>query len=522
MQESYFLVLDAGTGSARSIIFDERGNQISVAQQEWTHRIIPEYEGAIEFETDKNWEIVKELIRLSIKKAGVKGSQIKAISATSMREGFVIYDSNGEEIWACSNVDSRAKDEVVELIITNPALEKALYKRTGQTFSLSAIPRLLWIKKHQPEIYDKIHNFSMLSDWILYKLSGEIIVEPSNGSTSGLIDLETRNWSGEVIEKCDLPLGIYPTIVEPGSIIGKVKGDVANETGLSEKTYVVVGGGDSQVGCLGLGAVNDRDTVILGGTFWQQEVNIDKPLFHKDAKVRVNCHAAKNLWQLEGISFLTGFAMRWFRDAFCQEEKSIAKRLGIDTYSLLSEKAKGIPLGSYGIAVVFSDVMNYIKWKHSSPSILNFDINNPLHSDKYVVFRALMENAGYIALGNLLEIKSVTGFFPEVVTFAGGSSKNSFWSSLMADILGIPVRVPKVKEATALGASMLCGVATGVYDSLNDAVRSMVKIEAEYLPDNDNNKLYRGYYNQWREIYKNMLEITERTSLQPLWKAPGT
>ena len=516
---NHFLVIDAGTGSGRAVLFDERGHEISFAQREWRHLNLTGVPGAIDFDVKGNWEIIKELIKEAVHKSHVDPASIIGITSTSMREGLVLYDKNGEELWACSNVDARAQEEVV--LLKEKGLEKEIYDITGQTFSISDVPRLLWIKRHLPDVYDRIHTLGMISDWVIYKLSGEFFVEPSNVSTSGFFHTMNRVWDAGLIDKLDLPKDIYPKVVEPGTKIGKIRKELAQELGLSPDTYIIMGGGDAQLGTIGVGAVSEYDTVILGGTFWQQEVNVTKPVPHPEGKIRINAHAVPELWQYEGISFLIGLVMRWFRDAFCQEEVKIAKELGISAYSILSEEAKGVPAGAYEIMPIFSDVMNYMHWKHAAPSLLNFDINEPEKFGKPQIFRALMENAGFNSLGNLKEIANAIGFYPEEIIFAGGASYSPVWSGIMASVLNVRVRVPKVKEATALGGMMCASVGTGVYKDFVEAKDNVVRFEAIYEPDPEEHDIYLEIFKKWREVYKSILELSDRGYLRHMWKAPG-
>lgn len=238
-----------------------------------------------------------------------------------MREGFVLYDQDGQEIWACANVDGRASAEVSELKEIRSHLEKDLYTKSGQTFSLGALPRLLWIKKHEPDVYNTIHSFTMLNDWILYKLSRVLQIGPSNGCTSGIFDLQNRVWDNDVAKECGLSLPFSPTVNEAGTVIGNVTKECAALTGLCEGIPVVAGGGDAQMASLGTGVVKPNQTLICGGSFWQQEANVTEPIPDPQAAIRINCHVVRNLWQYETIAFFPGLVMRWFRDAFCQEEK---------------------------------------------------------------------------------------------------------------------------------------------------------------------------------------------------------
>ena len=183
----YLMAVDAGTGSVRAVVFDLDGNQIGCSQQEWTHREDPRYPGSMDFDWVHNWELASGCIRDVLHETGVAPDEIAAVSTTCMREGILLYDQDGNEIWACANVDARSTDEVGRLISTNPELEKQLYQQSGQSYALNAIPRILWVKDKMPEIYEKTAVVGMFNDWLIYKLTGVLAVEPSNGSTTCLL-----------------------------------------------------------------------------------------------------------------------------------------------------------------------------------------------------------------------------------------------------------------------------------------------------------------------------------------------
>jgi autoinducer 2 (AI-2) kinase len=517
----YLMALDAGTGSGRCVIFDERGTQLAVSQQEWTHKTDPRFPGSMEFDVEKNWRILSECIQEALNASQVAPQEIAGISATSMREGIVLYDKVGKELWACANVDSRATQEVIELTQLEEGLEQKIYKISGQTFSLGAIPRILWVKKHFPELYEATHSVNMLSDWVLYKLTGELVVDPSNGCTTGLFDLHTRQWKPEIATWCHLRDDIFPPVHEAGTIIGKVNRTAAEATGLAEGTLVVISGGDAQLGSVGVNAVLPGQTSVFGGSFWQQEVNMDAVRVDPDCRIRVNCHSVPNMWQMEGISFFPGLIARWFRDTFCQEEQRIAKATGLDAYYLLERQAAQVPVGSYGIVCTFSDVMNYIRWKHAAPSFINLDISSSKKSGKSVLFRAIQENAAYVAYGNLQVIASNTGEFPKEVIFAGGASKGKLWCQIVTDVLGVPLKVPVVKEATALGSALCVAVGVGLYSSIEEAANVTVKWDKSYEPDDKAHQIYQEHYDKWRRVYEKQMELVNSHITSPMWSAPG-
>ncbi|TNG91523.1 autoinducer-2 kinase, partial [Pasteurellaceae bacterium USgator41] len=221
------MALDAGTGSVRAVIFDLQGNQISSAQKEWTHLADPQIPGSMNFDLQPNWELASECIKQSIQRANIDSAQIVAVSTCSMREGIVLYDQQQRAIWACGNVDARAVEEVKALKMLNDrTFEKKVYDISGQTLALSAIPRLLWLSKHQPELYAQVHAISMISDWLAFMLSGELVVEPSNAGTTGLLNLKTRNWQPDLLEAVGLNSDILPAVKETGSLLGKVRSEI--------------------------------------------------------------------------------------------------------------------------------------------------------------------------------------------------------------------------------------------------------------------------------------------------------
>jgi autoinducer 2 (AI-2) kinase len=518
---SYLMAIDAGTGSVRAVIFDTLGNQISVAQEEWTHLAEEGVANSMSFDFKSNWKLVKKCIKNSLFSANLKGEDIIALSATSMREGIVLYDEKGKELWAVANVDARADKEVKYLKENFPSIEEEFYMASGQTFALGALPRIMWLKNNRPEIYEKVEKISMIGDWILARLSGVIASNPSNAGTTGIFSLESRDWVSEMATRVGLKDSIFPPCLEVGTLMGNVTKEAASETGLSTSTKVVMGGGDVQLGSAGLGVVELGDVAILGGSFWQQVVNIPsqtKP--PKDMGIRVNPHVISGQSQAEGITFFSGLVMRWFRDAFCDLEKLQAKEQGVDTYEILEQKASKVPVGSYGILPIFSDSMKYGKWYHSSPSFLNLNID-PEVCNRASMFRSLQENAAIVSSINLEKIKEFTSLEIDTIVFAGGASKGVLWSQILADVTGCTIKIPRVTEATALGAAMAAGVGAGIYISLVDAAKKLVVWDKIYEPNMQNNKTYTELKLRFEKAYEAQLKLVDDNITTSMWKAPG-
>ena len=517
----YLMTIDAGTGSVRAVIFDIKGNQISIWQEEWEHLQEKDVLNSMNFDYVNNWKLVTKCIKKSIKKAKISPNQIVALSASSMREGIVLYDKNGQEIWAVANVDARASQEVRYLKNNFKDIEYEFYQKSGQTFALAALPRLLWLKKYRKNIYSQVAYISMISDWILAKLSNVIATDPSNAGTTGIYSLKNRDWLPKMASKVGIKSNIFPPSYEPSEVLGNVTIEASNQTGLATTTKVVVGGGDVQLGATGLGVIKAGDVAILGGSFWQQIVNIPNDIKPpKNMDIRVNPHAISNLSQAEGITFFSGLIMRWFRDAFCQDEIKEALLKNIDVYSLLEQKASKVPLGSYGIMPIFSDSMKYGKWYHSAPSFINLNID-PHICNKASIFRSLQENACIVSNINLKKISKFTNIKPKTIVFASGASKGALWCQILADVTGCQIKVPKIKEATSLGGAIFAGIGAKVYKDIDEAIEKVVKWENIYKPNMKNHIKYKKIETKWKKIYKQQLKLVDQNLTTSMWKAPG-
>lgn len=520
VHEQYLLALDAGTGSVRAVLFSVEGAQICVAQREWQHKEDPRWPGSMDFDWVYNWKLTVDCIREVLDTTGINPQLIAGISTTCMREGILLYDKNGREIWACANVDARSVDEVGELIAMDPTLERELYRISGQTYALGALPRLLWVKNKMPAIYERAATIGMFNDWLAYKLTGILAVEPSNGSTTGIMDLHKRDWDPAIARRCGLRDDIFGPVHECGQILGGVCAQSAQVTGLAEKTPVVVGGGDCQLGMVGINACKPGQAGVFGGSFWQYEFNTATAQTDPACRVRVNCHAIPQVWQYEALAFKPGLVMRWYRDAFCQAEAQQAKELGLDVYDIMNREAEKVPAGSHGMVCCFSDVMNYIHWMHASPTFTNFELD-PTRFNKYSFYRAVLENTALLVRGHIELVADATGNEPDELVFAGGASKSNLWAQILADVCHKRVHVPEVKEATALGCAILAGYGVGIYPSIAEGAQRVVKWKQTFEPNPKNYDVYERLYENWKAIYAAQFELAEKGTTKSLWRAPG-
>jgi len=515
---SYLLAIDAGTGSCRALLFTEKGEQVAASLREWTHREPRDAPGGQDFDVAENWLLIAACVQDALRAVGATGADVAAVAATSMREGIVLYDKAGQEIWACPNVDSRAATEAAELIAEGAA--DRIYEISGDWVSITTPARLRWLARHRPEILAAARGLGMLSDWIETRLCGVLASEPSCGSSSGMFSLADRTWSDEIAQICGIDAAVLPPVRDPGTVVGTVTRRAAEETGLREGTPVVAGGADTQLALLGAGARPNEYTVVAG-TFWQNTILLDRPLIDPLTRLRTLCHVIPGQWMLEGIGFYCGMSMRWFRDAFCEAETAIARERGIDPYAVMEESASAVPPGSGGVLAIMSNLMNARRWVHATPSFLGFELSDPARSGRGACVRALEEAAAYVTRGHRDIIIELTGTAFTELVFTGGAAKGTLWPQIIADVTGLPVHVPVVKESSALGAAICAGTGGGIYGSLTDLEADLRARAATFEPNAGAVGVYDERYATWRQVYQRMLGMCDDGILSPLWRAAG-
>jgi autoinducer-2 kinase len=518
MSELATLAIDAGTGSCRALVFDAAGEQLGLGQREWAHASLPGVPGSQVFDTAGGWQLICACVRDALAAAALPPERIAAVSATSMREGMVLYDRGGREIWACPNVDGRAGQEAAELVASGAA--ETIYAEGGDWVSIISPARFRWIQRHEPAVYDSIAHMGMLSDWIVTRLSGEFATDPSAGSSSGLFRLSERTWSQRSLDLIGLSAEVLPPVRDPGTVAGVVTRAAAEQTGLAEGTPVVVGGADTQLGLIGLGLAESGRSTVVGGTFWQATVTLDEALIDPQRRLRTLCHSAPGQWMIEGIGFYSGFAFRWFRDAFCDLERQTAAASGRSSYELMEEAAAAVPPGSGGVIGLFSNVMDAKHWVQTAPGFLGFDIADPGSSGKKECIRAIQEAAAYAAFGHYEITAELTGSPPQEVVFTGGAANGRLWPQILADVLGVPVHVPRARESTALGAAMYAAVGAGLAGSVAE-LGAGIRFERTFEPDAGVHELYRELFARWRAVYERTLEMVDAGVIRPLWRSGG-
>ncbi|MGH2867264.1 MAG: autoinducer-2 kinase [Solirubrobacteraceae bacterium] len=514
------LAIDAGTGSCRAALFTPDGRQTALASREWSHPAPRGVPGGATFDIDRNWGLICACVRSVMSQSHTHPRDVAAVSATSMREGIVLYDAAGMEVWACPNVDARAGAEVAELVASGDA--ERIYGVAGDWVAITSAARLLWLSTHEPDVFAATRHVTMISDWILYRLSAVFVTDPSAGSSSGMFDLSARDWSPWVVERCGMPIDRFPAVAEPGTAVGEVTAAAARETGLDAGTPVVLGGADTQLALLGLGCSAPDTVTVIGGTFWQTAITTEVPLVDPHMRLRTLCHALPDRWMVEGIGFLSGLSMRWFRDAFCEPEMREAADTGVDAYALMEDLARQAPPGVSGVLATFSNVMDAKRWLHASPSFLQFDVTRPATSGRKECIRALEEGAAYVVQHHCEILAQISDRHFERIVMAGGAANGTLWPQIVADVTGLEVTVPVIKESAALGCALLGAAGVGLRPTPGEWSVPDDQIERIHVPDPDDHRAYVALCHEWSAAYAGALELVEHGLVNPLWRAAGT
>jgi len=517
---AYLLAIDAGTGSCRAALFTEAGAEVAAAGTGWAEvtRLDDRSDetAAAGLDLDRAWKLLAATIREALGRSGVHPAEVRAVSAASLRGGFVLMDAAGRELWSCGSTAPRVAEEVRRIRGDDLGFERRAYERSGQTLAMAAIPRLLWLEKHAPHAYERAAALLMLSDWIAARLTGEVAAAISNACTTGLVSLRDRAWDPTLADRWRVRSVLFSPLVEAGTVVGSVSGRAAAETGLAPGTPVVAAGGDAQVAALGLGSAGADHVAVVGGSFWQQIVTLAEARTDPSMRVRVNCHVLPDRWEAETIAFHPGATVAWFARAFGpRDEPDQAGAL-----RRLTEAARRVPPGSHGVIAIFSNAMDYADWRHAAPSFLNLPLDQG-PAIPAVLFRSFLESTAVVTRENLRRIRSFSGAEPAEVVFGGKAAGNELWARILADTLQLPVRIPRVTEATALGAAVCAGAGVGVFDRLAEGARQFAHHDRVVEPDPGAAAAYDELAGRWAAAYPPQLQLADRGVTTPLWSAPG-
>jgi sugar (pentulose or hexulose) kinase len=494
-----FVALDAGTGGGKAVIFDTHGAVLGAHREPWGYdvRVNPQMPFIKEFSFDAPtfWEILCRCVRGALAKAQITATDVEGVATTSQREGCVFLDAHGREIYAGPNLDGRGFAEGLDIL--NRLGNERLYKITGHSAPfIFPIARYLWFRTHGTPA---VAHLLMISDWLTYRLSGELCAEPSNATESMLFDLQGRCWSEEILSTFDIPRAILPLVRQPGERVGAVTAAAAAATGLTAGTPVFVGGADTQCSLLGAGVVDAGATGATLGTTTPLQTVVDAAVFDPQSNLWAGCHVVPDRWVLESNAGDTGDAYLWLLDL-------ISGGRPRDELYALGERLAAGGFGPPSMMFIGPSIFNLLKMRWDRPGGMLFPFPAMhVRPQRGTFVRAFLESIGYALRANLEQITAITGRPATALTLSGGMTRSAALTRIIADVVGLPTRVGHEPESAALGCAIL--IAAHAHGGIGAATRAMVHHDS-IEPDAEQRERYVAPYAKWCELYRLLEETT--------------
>lgn len=440
-------------------------------------------------------------IRQLLSESGVAAKSIRALSLAAQVDGVVPIDAKGRPLHqAIIWMDRRASTqcELARHSIDN----EQVFKLTGLNLDASHVaPKILWLAEQQPEIYDSARYFLLPGSFLAYYLTGEIAVDYSNASSTLLLDVRTKEWSGIMGQAFGMDLTRLAALGAAATTLGQLRREVAEQLGLSPETAVMIGCGDEYAACLGAGITQPGLVADIAGTAEPVCAASRELVFDSSHLVETHCHADPDLWLLENPGFVSGGNYRWLRDQFAQGQ----------TYAMLDEEAALIPPGAEGLTFLPS-LMGALAPTWNEAARGTFAGFTLAHTRGHFA-RAVLEGSAF-AVHDITRQMQASGLHLHELRVMGGGAKSRLWNQIKADVTGLQVSVPEITETTALGAAFLAMVGIGAYATFSEASEHIVHIRERVDPDPAAQTIYEEAYERYRQTYFALLPVFEARARQ--------
>lgn len=390
--------------------------------------------------------------------------------------------------------DRRTTDQV-EFIKKKIGIEK-IYQTTGLTIDpYFSATKILWFKDKKPDIYQQTHKFLLVSDYILFKLTGRFVSDHSNLSRTMLFDINHLKYSDDIASELEIDLDKMPEPLKSGVDIGEI---ITDETIFDKKTLVITGAGDQQSAALGVGVNTPGEMKCTTGTGSFILAYLERPTFDPQKRVLCSCHAIPGTWVQEASIFTTGAALRWYRDQIGVAECMEAKE-GQDPYDIITQKAEQSPIGANGL--IFIPHMVGAGAPHWNPFSRGVIFGLSLGHERKDLYRAILEGVAFEVRKNI-EIFKELGISPEELKLTGGGSRSDLWNQIMADVLGITCVKSVIEEATSLGAAILAASGAGIFPDISKAAENLCKVDKKFTANQENHEKYNQIYKFSTDLYR--------------------
>lgn len=505
---SYLLGVDVGTTAIKAAVFDEDGAEVGSHSEEYS--LLTPRAGHVELEAETYTSTFALAVRGALRDLPVPAGHLTALGLSAQGETLLCLDTENAPIGrAIVWMDNRATAEAEE--IEAHFGRPAIHKTTGQVAMDPIWPaaKILWLKRHQPEIFERTAKFVLLKDYLVYRLTGRLVSEDSLLCSTILWDINTRRYWPEMLDYLGLGIDQLPEIAEQGEIVGNVSPNAAFELNLPSGLPVSVGALDQACGALGVGnAVPGIFSESTGSALTSVTI-VDQLAL--DPAGRVPCFPAAIPGQYMLHNFSTGgMVMRWYRDEFCATETQIEELCGINAYYLIDQEVEQVEAGSDGLIVL--PHLQGSGPPDLDPYARGVIFGLTLAHKKQHLSRGIMEGVAMV-LRRMIDSTTQLGVdVKEIISLSGGS-KSGAWCQIKADATQIPVRtLHGAGSAACRGAALIAGVGVGLWETAVPIARSAVEVDRSFQPQPENAAVYDQLFARYMTLQESLKPMLQPAS----------
>ncbi|MEZ8971750.1 xylulokinase [Vibrio cyclitrophicus] len=486
-----YLGIDLGTSEVKALIIDENGETVATHSAPLTIQR-PQISWS-EQSPEEWWDVTNYLIAALQEKCGDNWHAIKSIGLSGQMHGAVLLGESGKTLRpAILWNDTRCAQECVEFEEVAPQLHSIAGNLAMPGFTA---PKLLWVQKHEPEIFSKLKTVLLPKDYLRFKMTDRKVSDMSDAAGTLWLDVEKRDWSDLLLDKCQLDRSYMPELVEGSEISATLSKEVAEAWGLSPSVIVAGGGGDNAVSAIGVGAVNPGDAFISLGTSGVLFVVNEKYSPAPESAVHAFCHALPNRWHQMSVMLSAASCLQWY-----------CRIIGVTEADLLME-IEQLSLEQKNNAPLFLPYLSGERTPHNDPNATGIFHGMNHSSNRAVLGYSIIEGVSF-GIADGLGSLTKTGTDIRECSLVGGGARSQFWAQLLSDILGLPILTHKGGETGgALGAARLGCLAIGGDET---EVCKKPEIHKIFKPNNNYQTYLMTRYKQFQELYFNDLTFRNK------------
>lgn len=496
----YSLGIDLGTTGVKALLVGTDGVIKSIGYSKY-----PLYTPRAQYaeqNPEEWWEGMCDAINQSLHHAQISPADILGVGFSGQMHGTVLLDKNGNVLYpAIVHCDQRAYLEKQE-ILDRIGFQKLGNYVQNHVHSGFQVTSLMWIRKNHPEIYQRIHKVLLPKDYLRYLLTGQIATEITDAASTLLFDNIHKNWSVELLQALDIPRDILPDPCHaPHHLAGYVTASAAEATGLCLGTPVAYGGGDQPMQAIGNGIISPGSASITLGTSGQVFTPTSSPVYDPHLRTHTFCHAPDDTWYVMGAVLNACLAINWFSE----------KILGTNDYRKVHDLAAQATHGSQGL--LFMPYLTGERTPHMNEKARGGFVGLTLRHSTQDMSRAVLEGIAF-SMYEAIQPAYELGIYPEKILLAGGGIRSVVLRQILCDVFGKTMLISDVTEQAGLGAAICAAVATGEYNSLEEACNHYVS--RDLTPIDPNPALREVYLQQFalfRELYHQNEPIFNKMTL---------